>query len=74
MYAMLSHERRRRRRTGSALVERTERAVASTLPKKHDRPHTRASVALRTTISEAYSPTLFVLAEGGTGMGSVQLV
>jgi hypothetical protein len=27
-------------------------------PQKPDRPHTRASVALRTTISEACSPTL----------------
>jgi hypothetical protein len=27
-------------------------------PQKPDRPHTRASVALRTVISEAYSPTL----------------
>jgi hypothetical protein len=33
-------------------------------PQKPDRPHTRASVALRTTISEACSPTLSVLAEG----------
>jgi hypothetical protein len=31
--------------------------------------HTRASVVLRTVILEAYSPTLSVLAEGGTGMG-----
>jgi hypothetical protein len=38
-------------------------------PRKPDRPHTRASVALRTVISEACSPTLYVLAEGGTGMG-----
>jgi hypothetical protein len=37
-------------------------------PQKHDRPHTRASVALRTAISEAYSPTLSVLVEGGTRM------
>lgn len=37
-------------------------------PQKPDRPHTRASVALRTTISEACSPTLYVLAEGGMGM------
>jgi hypothetical protein len=37
-------------------------------PQKHDRPHTRASVSLRTAISEAGSPTLSVLAVGGTGM------
>jgi hypothetical protein len=43
-------------------------------PQKPDRPHTRASVSLRTTISEAYSPTLYVLADGGTGMGCVQRV
>jgi hypothetical protein len=35
-------------------------------PQKPDRPHTRSSVALQTTISEACSPTLSVLAEGGT--------
>jgi hypothetical protein len=33
MYAVQSLEQRRRRRTGSSLVERTERAVTSTLPK-----------------------------------------
>jgi hypothetical protein len=43
-------------------------------PQKPDRPHTRASVALRTAISEACSPTLSVLAEGGTGMGCTQRV
>jgi hypothetical protein len=32
---------------------------------KPDRPHTHASVALRTAILEAFSPTLSVLAEGG---------
>jgi hypothetical protein len=37
-------------------------------PQKPDHPHTRASVALRTAISEACSPTLSVLAKGGTGM------
>jgi hypothetical protein len=37
-------------------------------PQKHDHPHTHASVALRTVISEACSPTLSVLAEGGTEM------
>jgi hypothetical protein len=36
-------------------------------PQKPDRTHTRASVALWTTISETRSPTLSVLAEGGTG-------
>jgi hypothetical protein len=35
-------------------------------------PHTRASVALRTAISKACSPTLSMLAEGGTGMDCVQ--
>jgi hypothetical protein len=43
-------------------------------PQKPDHPHTRASVALRTTISEACSPTHSMLAEGGTGMGSVRHV
>jgi hypothetical protein len=37
-------------------------------PQKPDRPHTRASVAPQTAISEACSPTLSMLAEGGTGM------
>jgi hypothetical protein len=37
-------------------------------PQKPDRPHTHASVALRTAISEAYAPTLSVLAKGGMGM------
>jgi hypothetical protein len=37
-------------------------------PQKPDRLHIRASVALRTTISEAFSPTLSVLTEGGTRM------
>jgi hypothetical protein len=37
-------------------------------PQKPDRLHTHASVALWTTISEACSLTLSVLAEGGTGM------
>jgi hypothetical protein len=59
-------ERRRRRRTGLALVERVERAVASTLPKNLI---TRASVALWTAISKACSPTLSVLAEDEIGMG-----
>jgi hypothetical protein len=36
---------------------------------KPDRPHTRASLALQTTILEVCSPTLSVLAEGGTGIG-----
>jgi hypothetical protein len=38
-------------------------------PQKPNHPHTRASVSLWTTISEAYSPTFAMLAEGGTGMG-----
>jgi hypothetical protein len=37
-------------------------------PQKPDCPHTRASVALRTMISKACSPTLSVLVEGGTRM------
>jgi hypothetical protein len=37
-------------------------------PQKSDRSYTRASVALRTAISKVFSPTLSVLAEGGTGM------
>jgi hypothetical protein len=43
-------------------------------PQKHDRPHTRASVSLRTAISEACSPILSVLAEGGDENGYVQCV
>jgi hypothetical protein len=51
-------------------ADRTDEASSHEYsPQKSDRPHTRASVALRTTISEAYSPTLSVLAEGGTRMG-----
>jgi hypothetical protein len=38
-------------------------------PKKLDRPHTRASVPLRTAILEACSLTLSVFVEGGTRMG-----
>jgi hypothetical protein len=37
-------------------------------PQKPDRPHTRASVSPWTAILETCSPTLFVLAKGGTGM------
>jgi hypothetical protein len=37
-------------------------------PQNPDRSHTHASVALRTAISEACSPTLSVLAEDGTRM------
>jgi hypothetical protein len=43
-------------------------------PQKPNRPHTRASVSLRTAILEAYSPTFFVLVEGGMGMGCMQRV
>jgi hypothetical protein len=43
-------------------------------PQKPDSPHTRASVALQTTISESCSPTYSVFAEGGTGIDGVQLV
>jgi hypothetical protein len=41
---------------------------------KPDRPHTHASVSLRTAILEACSLTLSVLVEGGTGMGCTQCV
>jgi hypothetical protein len=64
MYAVQSLKRRRRRRTGADEASSREYA-----PQKHDRPYTRASVPLRTTISEACSTTLCVLAEGGAGMG-----
>jgi hypothetical protein len=37
-------------------------------PQKPDRPHTRASVALRMAILDACSPTLSVLVEGGMRM------
>jgi hypothetical protein len=37
-------------------------------PQKPNRSHTHASVALRTAVSEACSPTLSMLTEGGTGM------
>jgi hypothetical protein len=37
-------------------------------PQKPDRPHTRASVALRRTISKACSPTLSMLIEEAMGM------
>jgi hypothetical protein len=37
-------------------------------PQKPDRPHTRASVALWTTISEACSPIPSMFVEGGTRM------
>jgi hypothetical protein len=43
-------------------------------PQKLDCLHTRASVSLWTAISEACSPTLSVLVEGGTGMGCMQRV
>jgi hypothetical protein len=43
-------------------------------PQKPDRPYTRASVSLQTAISEACSPTLSMLAEGGMGMGCTQRV
>jgi hypothetical protein len=43
-------------------------------PQKLDHSHTRASVALRAVISKVCSPTLSMLAEGGTGMGCVQRI
>jgi hypothetical protein len=51
-----------------------EASVREYAPQKPDRPHTHASVSLRTVISEAYFPTLSVLAEGGTRMGCTQHV
>jgi hypothetical protein len=51
--------------------EASSREYASQKP---DCPHTRASVSLRMAISEAFSPTLSVLAEGRTGMGYTQHV
>jgi hypothetical protein len=61
-------------RTASAMrnlisVGRTDKASnREYAPQKPDRPHTRASVALQMAILEACSPTLSMLAEGGTGM------
>jgi hypothetical protein len=43
-------------------------------PQKSDRPHTRASISLRTAISEACSHTLSVLAEYGTRTCRLQRV
>jgi hypothetical protein len=63
MYAVQSLKRRRRRR-----IRADEASSREYAPQKPDHPHTRASVPLRTTISEVYSHILSVLVEGGTGM------
>jgi hypothetical protein len=56
-----------------AALGRTDQASCREYaPQKFDRPHTHASVSLRTVISEAISPTLSVLAEDGTGMCCLQ--
>jgi hypothetical protein len=58
-----------------AALGRTDQASSHEYaPQKFDRPHTRASVSLRTTISEAISPALSVLAEDGTEMCCLQFV
>jgi hypothetical protein len=43
-------------------------------PHKSDCSHTRASVSLRTVISEACSPTLSMFREDGTGMCCLQFM
>jgi hypothetical protein len=60
-----------RRSSAGRVDEASSREYA---PQKPDRSHTRASVPLWTAISEASSPTLSVLAEGGTGMCCLQCV
>jgi hypothetical protein len=58
----LKDEQQNRRSAASRTDEASSREYP---PEKPDRPHTRGSVPQRTAISEACSPTLFVLAEGG---------
>ena len=76
MYAVQSLERSPGRRTAARVNSgrrRTDHASSrEDAPQKSDRPHTRASVSLRSVISEACSPTLSVLAEDGTGMCCLQ--
>jgi hypothetical protein len=70
VYTVQSLERHRRWIAGyrRSSIDRVDEASSHEYAlQKPDHPHTRASVILRTTISEAYSPTLSVLAEGGTG-------
>jgi hypothetical protein len=61
-------------KNGASDEELDQREQSRVRSQKPDRPHTRASVSLRMAISEACSPTLSVLAEGGTGMGCTQHV
>jgi hypothetical protein len=68
MYAVQSLERSPGRRT--AVDDHA--SSREDAPQKSDRPHTRATVSLRSVISEACSPTLSVLAEDGTGMCCLQ--
>jgi hypothetical protein len=63
VYAVQSLERRRWWRAGGDEASSREYG-----PQKPDHPHTRATVPLRTTILEACSPTLSMLAEDGTRM------
>ena len=80
MYAVQSLERSPGRRTAARVnLEGDEQQAVDDhassredAPQKSDRPHTRASVSLRSVISEACSPTLSMLAEGGTGMCCLQ--
>jgi hypothetical protein len=75
MYAVQSLERSPGRRTAARDEQQAVDDHASSredAPQKSDRPHTRASVSLRSVISEACSPTLSVLAEDGTGMCCLQ--
>jgi hypothetical protein len=67
MYAVQSLERPATRNLIS-VAQADEASSRECAPQKPDRPHTRASVALRTVISEAFSPTLSVLVEGGMAM------
>jgi hypothetical protein len=58
MYAVESLERRRRRGTLISVGREDEASSREYAPQKPYRPHTRASVSLRTVISEACSPTV----------------
>ena len=69
MYAVQSLERASATRNWISAGRADEVSSREYAPQKPDRSHTRASVPLRTTISEACSTTLCVLAEGGAGMG-----
>jgi hypothetical protein len=67
MYAVQSLERPATRNLIS-VGQADEASTRECAPQKPGRLHTRASVALRTVISEAFSPTLSVLIEGGMAM------